>query len=192
MMTERLTTVKSAKDAFGELPRGIHHLGVTVPDIDAATTFFRKALGAKWCYDGLTLQDEPRGGQIVELQLGLPKGAKIIRQRMLRIGNGPGLELFEIKALEQRKPLRLCDFGINHMALYCDDIEGSVARIQAAGGQLLDQIHGNSRHEDSEGNGSIYALSPWGMLIELQSIPNGYYYDEDSEATAWLPARRGG
>lgn len=188
-MSKDLKTVAQHSDHHGELPRGINHIGITVPDIDEATLFFKKALGAQWCYDGLTLKDEPREGKIVELQLGLPAGAKIIRQRMLRLGNGPGLELFEIQAPSQREPLKLSDFGINHMAVYCDDIKGAVARVKEAGGKLLDELHSNSRHEDSEGNASIYALSPWGMLVELQTIPNGYYYDDESEATAWMPAR---
>lgn len=184
------STVSDASDQIGELPRGINHIGITVPDLDQATLFFEQALGTKWCYDGLTLNDQPRQGKIVELQLGLPQGAKIIRQRMLRLGNGPGLELFQIEAPEQRDPLKLSDYGINHMSVYCDDIDACVARIRAAGGTLLDELHDNSRHEDTVGSASIYALSPWGMLIELQTIPNGYYYDQKSEATAWIPTRR--
>lgn len=177
-------------DRYGELPRGINHIGITVPNIDIATNFFKDGLGAKWSYDGLTYDDEPRSGKLVELQLGLPEGSKVIRQRMLRLGNSVGLELFEIQAKKQRQPLRLNDFGINHMSVYCDDIEASLERIIAAGGEALDELHDNSRHEDTEGNASIYVLSPWGMLVELQTIPNGFYYTDDSEAKAWLPKRR--
>lgn len=28
------------------------------------------------------------------------------------------------------------------------------------------------------------------MLIELQTIPNGHYYPEDSEAEVWMPKPR--
>lgn len=189
-MTDTSTTVSSASDAFGELPRGIHHLGVTVPDIDAATAFLEAALGARWCYDGLTRQDAPRSGAQVEHQLGLPKGARIVRQRMVRIGNGPGLELFEIQIPTRQPAAGLHDLGLNHMAVYCDDMDAAVARMRAAGGELLSDVHGNSRHEDTPGNASVYARAPWGMLIELQSIPGGYYYGPDSQASAWLPQRR--
>lgn len=58
---------------------GINHLGLTVPDIDEATEYFKSAFGAKIAYDGLTNADEPRAGQVVEQQLGLPKEGKIIR-----------------------------------------------------------------------------------------------------------------
>ncbi|SPZ33130.1 Lactoylglutathione lyase-like lyase [Agrobacterium tumefaciens] len=138
-------------------------------------------------------RSDPRGRATprsdVERQLGLPKGACIVRQRMLRIGNGPGVELFEIEAPQQQPAAGLHDFGLNHLALYCDDMSAAVARMKAAGGELLSEIHGNSRHEDTPGNASVYARAPWGMLIELQSIPGGYYYDDNNEATAWLPMR---
>lgn len=114
----------------------------------------------------------PRSGDQVERQLGLPAGAAIHRQRMFVIGEGPGLEVFEISG-EQRPASGLADFGLNHISVYCDDIEGSLARLTAAGGQPLSEIHENSRWEDSEGNGSVYVKAPWGMLIELQTIPNG-------------------
>ena len=45
------------------LPRGIQHIGVTVPDLDAATEFLIQGLGAKVAYDGLTPDDEPRQGE---------------------------------------------------------------------------------------------------------------------------------
>ena len=44
------------------LPGGIQHIGVTVPDLDAATEFLIQGLGAKVAYDGLTSDDEPRQG----------------------------------------------------------------------------------------------------------------------------------
>lgn len=173
----------------GPLPRGIQHLGVTVPDLDAATTFLIDGLGAQIAYDGLTPDDPPRQGPEVEHQLGLPEGAAIHRQRMFVIGGGPGLEVFEISG-PHRPAAGLADYGLNHMSLYVDDIEGSLARLVAAGGTALSDVHGNSRHEDTPGNGSVYVKAPWGMLIELQTIPGGHYYDDDAQAHVWMPAPR--
>lgn len=51
------------------LPRGIQHIGVTVPDLDEATRFLAEGLGAKVAYDGLSPDDDPREGQEVEHQL---------------------------------------------------------------------------------------------------------------------------
>ena len=178
------------RDDFAPLPRGIHHLGMTVPDIDVATTFLRAALGARVCYDGVTAQDTPREGAELKRILGLPPGSKIRRQRMVRIGTGAGLELFEIGAPVHQPAAALNDNGLNHLAVYVDDVDAAVRRMVAAGGQMLSEVHGNSRYEDTPGNASVYARAPWGTLIELQSIPGGYHYPQDAEAEVWLPPLR--
>lgn len=178
------------EDKYGALPRGINHIGLTVPDLDVATRFLEEGLGARWCYDGLTRDDSPREGVEVERQLGLPDGARIVRQRLMRIGDGPNLEIFEVETSDPSAPLGLADRGWNHVSVYCDDIRGALRRIVAAGARPLSYVHGNSRHEDTPGNGSVYVVPPWGGLIELQSIPGGNYYPSDSKAEAWLPPRR--
>lgn len=167
--------------------RGINHVGLTVPDLQLATEFFQKALDARFVYNGLTDNDPPRKGADTERQLGLAAGSMIIRQRLLRIGNGPNLELFEIVSREQKQPLSLQDIGWNHISLYVDDMNYAMERVRAAGGCFLSEVHENSRHEDTENNASVYFKTPWGSLIELQSIPNGYYYPDDSEAETWIP-----
>jgi hypothetical protein len=91
--------------------RGINHVGLTVPDLQKATDFLQKALDAQFVYDGLTDNDDPRKGADTEKQLGLSSGSMIIKQRLLRIGNGPNIELFEIKSEQQEQPVRLQDIG---------------------------------------------------------------------------------
>jgi catechol 2,3-dioxygenase-like lactoylglutathione lyase family enzyme len=71
--------------------RAVEHIGVTVPDLEQATTFFAEAFGAQKLYDML---DEPLRGPAVEKGLGVPEGAVIEVIRMLRLGNGPNIELF--------------------------------------------------------------------------------------------------
>lgn len=167
---------------------GINHLGITVPNINEATDFFKAAFGAKIAYDGLSYDDEPRTGKTTTHQLGISETTKIIKQRMLVIGEqGPGLELFEMQADNQTNPVGLQDLGINHISLFVSDIEKALAKAVAAGGKPLSEIHGNSRYEDTEGSSSVYVTAPWGSLIELQSIPNGYYYPEYSESKVWTP-----
>lgn len=171
------------------LPRGIQHIGVTVPDLDAATRFLVDGLGAEVVYDGLTTDDEPRQGAEVERQLGLPQGAAIGKQQMIRIGNGPNLEVYEISR-RQRAAAGLADLGLNHMCFYRDDIDSALTRLVDVGGQALSEVHENSRYEDSECNGSVYVKAPWGMLVELQTIPAGHYYPEDSTTRVWMPDPR--
>ncbi|GMA55222.1 hypothetical protein GCM10025857_65790 [Alicyclobacillus contaminans] len=51
---------------MANITRGIDHVGVTVPDIEEATDFFKKALGAKVAYDNKKLGDEPLQGKDTE------------------------------------------------------------------------------------------------------------------------------
>lgn len=180
----------TARDSFGPLPRGINHVGLTVPDLDAATEFLQKAFDARVAYDGLTRDDPPRGGDETERQLGLPQGAKITRQRMLQIGTGPSLEVFEIADVLQHPPTALSDLGFSHVSVFVDDIDSALQRAVHAGGAALSAPHANSAHEDTPGNASVYVRAPWGSLFELQSLPNGHWYDDSAEARVWTPPAR--
>jgi len=169
------------------LPRGVNHVGLTVPDLEQATTFLRDGLGARVAYDGLTRDEEPRRGAEVERQLGLPAGAAIVAQRMLQIGTGPGLEVFEVETDRRQQPAGLADLGWGHVALLVDDIEAVTARAVAAGATALSEPHPNSRHEDTPGNASVYLRAPWGSIIELQALPGGHWYGTGSETELWSP-----
>lgn len=111
------------------LTRGINHVGLTVPDLQQATEFLQKALDARFVYDGLTDNGPPRKGADTEAQLGLSSGSMIIKQRLLRIGNGPNLELFEVVSKEQEQPVGLQDIGWGHISFYVDDIDYAVEKV---------------------------------------------------------------
>lgn len=170
--------------------RGMNHIGMTVPDLESATDFFKAGLDAKIAYDSQTLQDNPRGGTIIERYLGVPQGAAIVKKRMLAIGNGPNIELFQFLNVDSKEPLSLEDYGYTHLSFYTDDIEQSFEQMKSAGGEPLSNVHENTRFEDTENNGTVYFKTPWGSLIELQTVPEGYYYPENSEAEVFIPSKK--
>lgn len=110
--------------------RAIEHIGITVPDLEQATTFFADAFGTEKIYDMI---DTPLSGPEVT-RLGVPQGATIEAIRMLRLGNGPNLELFVYANTEQREPALPSDFGMQHLGVYVDDIEAAATRLETAGG----------------------------------------------------------
>lgn len=152
-------------------PRGIDHVGVTVPDLEAASRFFEDAFGAVALYDNMVRTDPPYQGKDAETTLGLEAGASVIAMRMLRLGNGPGIELFEMRVPEQRPSARASDLGLQHFAVYVDDIAAAARRFEAAGGVLLTQPKEMLGIEKGEGNAFCYGRAPWGMTIELLCWP---------------------
>lgn len=172
-----------------DISRGINHIGLTVPDMEEATEFFKKGLDGKIAYDSQRKDEQPRGGKEVEKFLGMSKGAQIIHKRMMVFGNGPNIEMFEFQNAKQHKAESLQDIGYTHLSFYVDDFEAAVAKIRLAGGQPISEPHSNTRFEDTDNNQTVYVKTPWGSLIELQTIPNGFYYPPDSEAEVFTPRK---
>lgn len=108
---------------------------------------------------------------------------------MMVFGNGPNIEMFEFKDAKQREPVLLQDIGYTHLSFYVDDFDKAFEQIQKAGGVALSEPHENTKYEDTEGNKTVYVQAPWGSLIELQTIPSGFYYPENSEASVFTPEK---
>lgn len=176
---------------MGTTVRGIEHIGLTVPDIEEATIFFQQAFDAKVAYDSKTPQEDVVGGKEIETILGLKKGAKIVHMRMISIGKSISIELFQYQDVDQHLPSNPDDFGIQHLAVYVDDIENAVKDFEQAGGRLntaptvmLNEIEGH--HENNQ---FIYGVTPWGTVIELITYPHGIAYPSDSEASRFTPPK---
>lgn len=162
-----------------------------MPDIEAASAFLVRAFGAVALYDVQSPADEPMSGAETERQLGLPAGAAIVHMRLMRIGDGPSIELFQFAGSTQHHAPSLNDYGLQHLALYVDDIEAVAAAFEEAGGTLLSAPHALAGIEDGEGNAGLYGRAPWGGLIELISYPAGIDYPDEATTTRWTPSAAG-
>jgi quinol monooxygenase YgiN/catechol 2,3-dioxygenase-like lactoylglutathione lyase family enzyme len=169
-------------------PRGIDHVGLTVPDVNAAADFLEKAFDARPIYDVLPEDATPIAGHETEVQLGLPPNAEIVHMRLMRIGKGPTLELFQLRNTPQQRAATLNDLGWTHVALYVDDIQKASARFEAAGGQLLSPPHSLAGVEAGAQNRGVYGRAPWGGLIELLTYPSGIKYP-NPQNIRWTPQR---
>jgi len=165
--------------------RAVEHIGITVPDMEQATTFFAEALGAQKIYDML---DEPFGGPDVEKALGIPEGAVIEAIRMLRLGNGPNLELFTYSGTAQRDPVVPHDYGIQHFCVYVDDIDAAAAQFEKAGGTPLSAPLDLPGGDAGPGNRFLYARTPWGSTIEFVTCPSPQAYEATTDLRRWRPA----
>ena len=106
---------------------------------------------------------------------------------MLRLGNGPNIELFTYTGVDQDDPVRPNDFGIQHVCLYVDDIDAAAARFAAAGGTLLSEPGDLPGGDAGPGNRYVYTRTPWGSTIELVTYPSPQAYESRTELRRWRP-----
>ncbi|MFC0038780.1 VOC family protein [Actinomadura rayongensis] len=169
------------------MSRGIDHIGVTVPDLDAATRFFVEAFDAAVLYDTLRRDDGPVGGPDTERRLGVPAGTAEVAIRMLALPNGPGIELFEFRTPRRRDPAVPSDLGWQHVAFYVDDLDAAAARVSRAGGIPLGDPRPLPGPESGPRNRFWYARTPWGGTLELLTYPDPQPYEETTDLRRHRP-----
>jgi catechol 2,3-dioxygenase-like lactoylglutathione lyase family enzyme len=133
---------------------------------------------------------EPLSGPGIEKGLGVPEGTVLQRIRMVQLGAGPSLELFEYSGIEQRDPVIPTDYGIQHFCVYVDDIHEAARRLEEAGGRLLSEPQDLPGGDAGEGNMYLYSRSPWGSTIELVTYPSAQAYERTTALRRWRPPAR--
>ncbi|CAH2798197.1 MAG: hypothetical protein CPDRYMAC_4775 [uncultured Paraburkholderia sp.] len=169
-------------------PRGIEHVGITVPDHDEALRFFESAFGAIRLFSLVKPGAAPMSAAEVGAKNGLLSGLKIVSLSMLRLANGPNIEVFQIDRPRRHDATNIGDIGITHISLTIDDLEGVTARFEAAGGTLLEGPYPLSGQEEGAGNRGRFGLTPWGLLIEFESFAEPIRYNDGARAERWLPS----
>ncbi|MDR4305939.1 VOC family protein [Chelatococcus sambhunathii] len=166
--------------------RGVNHIGITVPDIEAAKVFLMEAFGGQLIYQSFGPLDPPRQGPEFERAVGASPGTVVRAQAMVKIGTGADIELFEMHGPEQTQPVRASDFGITHFALYTDDIEASVARFEKAGGTPFTAPRAIPyATERGAGNRVCYGRTPWGTTMEFITTPDRMAYHDQTDLRRW-------
>lgn len=141
----------------------IDHVGINVPDIDAATAFFNELIGAK------VISDVRPGAIPAEwkAQFHWHESSELQRFAMLQLNGGSKLELFQYQGaqISDQQPFE-DDAGASHIALRTNDIDKSLAVVKAKGLKVL-----NEPITNPDGIRWFYMLTPWGSQLELVSLP---------------------
>jgi catechol 2,3-dioxygenase-like lactoylglutathione lyase family enzyme len=142
----------------------IDHVGINVPDIDAATSFFSALMGAR-------VVSDISPGKIPDQwksQFRWHGSSELRRFVMLQMDGGAKLELFQYQGAEvnQTQP-HGDDAGASHVALRTADIDRSLATLKRLNVTIL-----NEPITNSDGVRWFYFQAPWGTQIELVSLPN--------------------
>lgn len=164
---------------------GADHIGLTVPDLEAATRFLVEVIGCKVVFDvGPFMSDD----DWMERHLGVDPRAKINKLRMLKCANGPSIELFEYDVKDQKRVgPKNSDIGGHHVSFYVTDMNAAVAHLRRHGVQVLGEPT-LMKEGPSAGINWVYFTAPWGMTMELVSYPSGMAYEANSKEILWRPA----
>jgi catechol 2,3-dioxygenase-like lactoylglutathione lyase family enzyme len=164
---------------------GIDHIGITVPDLDVAAGWLERNLGMA---NPLTFGpfSDPVGDFMTAL-VDVDPRAVVEQIRMLRGGDGPGVELFKYTSPDQDQTFRRnSDFGAHHLAFYVRHIEKNVDTLQQRAGTKRD---GPLTLTDGPAAGQSinYFQTPFGTAVELISYPHGMAYEQSAPIDLWKP-----
>ena len=163
--------------------KGLHHVGVTVKDLEASIRFYHDILG-------LQFSNEPSPwfeGEGLEKGVGVP-GA-VLRQVSLLLGDTT-VELLEYKSPPSgtSRPITSNSFGASHIAFHVDDIHATKAELEAKGIAFYSDV--NVVDEGVlAGWRWVYFEDPDGYPLELVEVA---YYNADERregVAAYLAAR---
>jgi catechol 2,3-dioxygenase-like lactoylglutathione lyase family enzyme len=163
--------------------KGLHHVGITVRDLDASIRFYHDVLGLQFSNEPSPWFDGPDLGPAV----GVPGAA--LRQVSLMLGDTT-LELLEYKdpPSETAKPLLSNNIGASHVAFVVDDIHAKKAELEDKGISFYSEV--NTVDEGVlAGWRWVYFEDPDGYPLELVEVAY-YNADERREGIAeYLAAR---
>jgi catechol 2,3-dioxygenase-like lactoylglutathione lyase family enzyme len=163
---------------------GIDHIGITVPDIAEAISWFKDVLGYAEPLTFGPLSDPV--GTFIHDVVGTDPRAVIEQITEGRGGNGPNVELFQYTAPDQDRTFRRnSDWGGHHIAFYVRHIDKAVEFLQRkAVPKLLGPFAVTSG--PAAGQTINYFKAPFGF-IELISYPHGMAYEKTAPIKLWDP-----
>lgn len=146
---------------------GMHHIGITVPDIEQGIAFFKAVFGAvEVFHTGAFDVDD----SFMNRKLGAAPHARIRDLVFLRCGNGTSVELFEYSGEDKNAPpRRTSEVGGMHICFEVEDVFASAERLKAQG---IEMLEGPNTVDAGplEGFHWVYFRAPWGLVLEIASF----------------------
>jgi catechol 2,3-dioxygenase-like lactoylglutathione lyase family enzyme len=156
--------------------RHVDHVGMVVPDLDAAVHFFENALGARLLW---------RLGPFHETPTGVP--IKSVDLAMLRLGPNLNVELqmFDAEQQQSTMPSNI-DMSAAHIAFFVDDLHAAAGSLRKHGCALLQgpiQAKGRAK----QGEQIWYFKTPWGAFMEILWRPDHLSYEQETPNRLFQP-----
>ena len=145
--------------------RGLDHVGLSVPDLDAAVAFFVQSFGAQVVF---RMDRPPTGAAMGAERLGADPQAQFALA-MLSLGGGR-IELLQWWSARAGGPLPAVEsHGGSHVALEVDDVAGALERLARIDGVRILSEAVTFAEGPTPGLTNAFARAPWGAVIELVS-----------------------
>ena len=156
--------------------RHVDHVGITVPDLDAAIRFFENALGADLLWKLGPFDETPTGVKIRSINLA-----------MLRLGPNINVELMVFDADGQRRTMPSnIDYGATHVAFFVDDIDAAAKSLKENGAELLKGPL-DAKGDVKQGERIWYFKTPWGAFMEILWRPEHLGYENQTKSRLFQP-----
>jgi lactoylglutathione lyase family protein len=148
-------------------PRSFSHIGLSVPDVDAAVRFYSEVMGFYVLMQpSEVIEDDSAIGQMCTDVFG--PGWDRLRIAHLSTADGIGIELFEFAGnAAPQDNFAFRRHGMFHFAIQDPDLEGLLAKIVAAGGKQRMPVR--SYFPDEKPYRMVYVEDPFGIVFELYS-----------------------
>lgn len=160
------------------------HVGLVVPDLDAAIEFFERVLDGRCVlrhgpYRGVPEDPEMQVRQFARHARTEVEGIAVVHIADLVV------ELLQFSAPDQRRePPRTSDAGGHHVAFYVDDLDAAVVHLRACGVRVLGSPMPLPGPESGPQARFVFALAPWGLALEFVSYPHGKAYQRRGLSSA--------
>ena len=137
---------------------GLHHVAISVPDLDAGIGFYAGLLGFE------VVERAEFDGSFRKADQAIGLSGVAARMAMLKAPNA-FVELWEYRHPEpEDRTARPCDLGYPHMALQVREIAAEYTRLKAGGMRFVGEP------VDFGNASAIYGRDPFGNVIELYEI----------------------
>ncbi|MFF3505009.1 VOC family protein [Streptomyces sp. NPDC003247] len=168
--------------------RRVDHLALTVPDLDRAIDFTVRVLGGELVY---RLPPLAHDDDWMRTHLDVhPRAAAEIA--LVRLGPTTNLELFAYRSPGHRAvPPRPHDVGSVHLGLYVTDVDTAVSALRDRGPwRPYGPVRTVPEGLPQAGSRWVRVTTPWGMPLELRSVPAAPPSERHGPARRFGPCAR--
>lgn len=165
--------------------RRVDHLALTVPDLDVAISFVVDVLGGELIY---RLPPLARDDDWMQRKLDVHPRA-VAEIALVGLGPTTNLELFQYRApFQSMVPPRPCDAGSTHLGFFVDDIEAAAAFLRDRHDlREFGPVSAADAGSPDAGTRWVRFMAPWGMPIELRSVPPHLPYERQTRSRRFGP-----